>query len=99
MISTRGIRASPRRSILAVDIVGVTVVAEYRLRLSFEDATVGEVDFNGRKWRRLSSRFGTPASSRVAVDPEFTWPNGVDMAPEPLNESASLNPASVSARG
>jgi hypothetical protein len=34
-----------------VDIVGVTVVGEYRLRLTFADGTMGEVDFNRRVWR------------------------------------------------
>ena len=86
-----------------VDIVGVTVVAEYRLRLTFEDGTVGEVDFNGREWRGVFEPLRDPGFfARVAVDPEsgtITWPNGVDMAPEPLYESASLNPAPVSARG
>jgi hypothetical protein len=33
-----------------VDITGVEVVGDYRLRLTFEDGTVGEVDFAGRDW-------------------------------------------------
>jgi hypothetical protein len=85
-----------------VDIVGVTVVAEHRLRLTFEDGTVGEVDFKGREWRGVFEPLRDPGFfARVAIDPEsgtITWPNGVDMAPEPLYESASLNPAPASAR-
>jgi Protein of unknown function (DUF2442) len=86
-----------------VDIVGVAVVAEYRLRLTFEDGTVGEVDFNAREWRGVFEPLQDPGFfARVAVDPEsgtISWPNGVDMAPEPLYESASRNRAPVSARG
>jgi Protein of unknown function (DUF2442) len=86
-----------------VDITGVTVVAEYRLRLAFADGTVGEVDFNGREWRGVFKPLREPSFfACVAVDPEsgtIAWPNGVDMAPEPLYESARLNPVPVSARG
>jgi hypothetical protein len=86
-----------------VDIVGVTVVGDYRLRLAFADGTVGEVDFNGREWRGVFKPLGEPGFfARVAVDREsgtIGWPNGVDMAPERLYESASLNPVPVSARG
>jgi len=82
-----------------VDIVGVTVVAEYRLRLTFEDGTVGELDFTGREWLGVFEPLRDPRFfACVAVDPEsgtITWPNGVDMAPEPLYESASLNPVPV----
>jgi hypothetical protein len=35
----------------SVDITGVDVVGEYRLRLTFEDGTVGDVEFIGREWR------------------------------------------------
>jgi hypothetical protein len=31
-----------------VDVVGVEVVGEYRLRLTFADGLVGDVDFSGR---------------------------------------------------
>jgi hypothetical protein len=86
-----------------VDIVGVTVVAEYRLRLTFADGTMGEVDFNGRDRRGVFEPLRDPGFfARVAIDPEsgtIAWPNGVDMAPEPLYESAILNPVPVSARG
>ena len=85
-----------------VDVVGVTVVAEYRLRLTFADGTVGEVDFNGREWRGVFEPLRDPGFfSRVTIDPEsgtIAWPNGVDMAPEQLYEFASLNPVPVSVR-
>jgi len=71
-----------------VDITGVEVVGEYRLRLTFEDGTVGDVDFDGREWRGVFEALDDPAEfARVEVDAEagtITWPGGLDMAPEPL---------------
>jgi hypothetical protein len=32
-----------------VDITAVEVVGDHRLRLTFEDGTVGDVDFSGRQ--------------------------------------------------
>ena len=75
-----------------VDITGVEVVGEYRLRLTFEDGTVGDVDFAGREWRGVFEPLNDPAEfARVEVDPEagtITWPGGLDMAPEPLYAEA-----------
>lgn len=36
-----------------VDVTGVEVVGEYRLRLTVADGTVGDVDFGSREWRRV----------------------------------------------
>lgn len=83
-----------------VDITAVDVVGEYRLRLTFADGTVGDVDFAGREWRGVFEPLGDPSYfARVAVDPDagtIAWPNGTDMAPEPLYEEAlrHLAPAS-----
>jgi hypothetical protein len=33
------------------DVTGVEVCGEYRLRLTFDDGTVGDVDFVGHEWR------------------------------------------------
>ena len=75
-----------------VDMVGVEVVGEYRLRLTFADGTVGDVDFAGREWRGVFEPLRDPwYFARVTVDPEagtIVWPDGVDMAPEPLYEEA-----------
>jgi hypothetical protein len=64
----------------------------YRLRLTFEDGTVGDVDFAGREWRGVFEPLNDPAEfARVEVDPEagtITWPGGLDMAPEPLYAEA-----------
>lgn len=75
-----------------VDITGVEVVADYRLRLTFADGTVGDVDFGDREWRGVFEPLRDPAEfGRVEVDVEagtITWPGGLDMAPEPLYAEA-----------
>lgn len=78
-----------------VDISGVEVVGVYRLRLSFVDGTVGDVDFSGHEWRGVFEPLKDPDYfARVEVDPEagtITWPGGLDMAPEPLYAKARRN--------
>lgn len=75
-----------------VDITGVEVLGDHRLRLSFADGTKGDVDFRGREWRGVLEPLADPAYfARVRIDPEsgtVAWPNGADMAPEPLYEEA-----------
>ena len=75
-----------------VDITGVEVVAEHRLRLTFADGVVGEVDFRGRTWNGVLAPLADPAFfAKVRIDPEagtIAWPNGIDFAPEPLYEEA-----------
>jgi hypothetical protein len=72
------------------DVVGVEVSGEYRLRLTFDDGTVGEIDFARREWRGVFEPLRDPEYfARVTVDADagtVTWPNGADMAPEPLYE-------------
>lgn len=79
-----------------VDVLAVEVVGGFRLRLTFEDGTVGEVDFAARAWRGVFEPLRNPAYfARVRVDPDagtIKWPNGVDMAPEHLYEQARRNP-------
>ena len=78
-----------------MDVVKVEVVGEYKLRLTFADGTVGEVDFAARQWRGVFEPLRDPAYfARVAVDPEagtITWPDGIDMAPESLYAEARRN--------
>lgn len=73
-----------------VDIVEVEVLGGYRLRLSFADGVGGEVSFEGRQWRGVFAPLNDPEYfRRVAIDPELgtiAWPDGADMAPEPLYE-------------
>jgi hypothetical protein len=77
------------------DVTQAEVVSAYRLRLTFADGTVGEVDFAGREWRGVFEALRDPDYfARVRVDPEagtIGWPNGVDMAPEPLYAEARQN--------
>lgn len=79
------------------DITGVEVIGEHRLRLTFEDGTVGDVNFARRDWRGVLEPLRDPEYfARVTVDPEagtITWPDGLDMAPEPLYAEARQNPA------
>ena len=74
------------------DVTGVEVRGEYRLRLTFDDGTTGEIDFAGREWRGVFEPLRDPDYfAQVTVDPEagtVTWPNGADMAPEPLYSKA-----------
>jgi len=74
------------------DVTHVEVVGDHRLHLTFADGAVGEVDFVGREWRGVMEPLGDPAYfARVKVDPEagtISWPNGVDLAPEPLYAEA-----------
>jgi hypothetical protein len=77
------------------DVVNVEVSGKFRLRLTFDDGTIGEVDFAGREWRGVFEPLRDPDYfARVAVDAEagtVTWPNGADMAPEPLYAEACQN--------
>ena len=79
-----------------VDITGVEVIGNYRLRLTFEDGTVGDVDFTERDWSGVFEPLrDRDFFARVAVDPEagtITWPGGLDMALEPLYEEARSRP-------
>ena len=73
-------------------VLHVEVSGEHRLRLTFDDGTAGEVDFAGREWRGVFELLRDPDYfARVTVDADagtVTWPNGVDMAPEPLYAEA-----------
>ena len=77
------------------EIIAVEHLGEYRLRLTFADGLVGDVD--------LADRFKEPRGpmfeplrdveyfANVSVDPELgtvVWPNGADLAPEVLHEQA-----------
>jgi hypothetical protein len=78
-----------------VDITGVEVIGEYRLRITFADGTVGDVDFAGREWRGVFEPLRDAGYfARVTVDRDagtIAWPDGLDMAPEPLYAEARRN--------
>jgi hypothetical protein len=74
-------------------VTAVEVIAEYELRLTFDDGTVGDVSFSNRDWTGVFEPLRDPARfAQVEVDPQFAtivWPeDGLDMAPEPLYEEA-----------
>jgi hypothetical protein len=53
------------------DVIGVEIRGEYRLRLTFDDGTVGDVDFAGREWRGVFEPLSDPVYfARVTVDAE-----------------------------
>jgi Protein of unknown function (DUF2442) len=83
-----------------VDVTDVEVTGEYRLRLTFADGTAGDVDFTGRTWSGVFEPLRDPEYfARVAVDPDagtIGWPDGLDMAPEPLYAEARANLAHAS---
>jgi len=79
------------------DVIAVEVLAHYRLRLTFEDGLVGDVDLSHlRKAGGVFEALQDPSTfNRARVDPEIgtvTWPNGADLAPEVLYEKAGANP-------
>jgi len=81
-----------------VDIIDAEVLGDHRLRLTFADGIVGDVSFAQRNWRGVFEPLTDPSYfAQVRVDPEggtIAWPNGVDMAPEPLYEQASQHQVS-----
>ncbi|MBO0808827.1 MAG: DUF2442 domain-containing protein, partial [Actinobacteria bacterium] len=57
---------------------------------------VGDVDFSAERWTGVLRPLSDPGFfTRVSVDPEagtVVWPNGIDLAPEPLYEQARQHP-------
>jgi hypothetical protein len=72
--------------------IAVEVIGEHKLRVTFKDGLVGDIDFTGRHWRGVSEPLADPAFfAKAFFDPEgrtVAWPNGFDMAPETLYERA-----------
>ena len=71
-----------------IDVTRVEVIAEHKLRLTFADGSIGDVDFSERQWIGIFEPLEDPAYfRRVVVDHEvgtIVWPNGADVAPETL---------------
>jgi hypothetical protein len=82
-----------------VHLTGVAVIGDHRLRLLFEDGTVGDVSFADEEWTGVFEPLRDPARfAKVAVEGgTIVWPeDGLDMAPEPLYQAArahSLTPS------
>lgn len=77
-------------------VVGAAVVGDHRLRLLFDDGTVGDVDLSSMEWRGIFEPLRDPRYfAQVKVDHEaatVVWPNGADIAPETLYTEARKNP-------
>ncbi len=82
-----------------IDVTAVEVTGDHRLRLSFADGTVGELDLSSRQWRGIFKPLRDPDYFRqVRVDPELgtiVWPNGADIAPETLYAEVRRHPLSA----
>lgn len=83
-----------------VDVTHVNVTGDHRLRLTFADGTVGDVEFDEHEWRGVFEPLADQSFfAQGRVDPEcgtIAWPNGVDMAPDPLYAEARSHPAPAS---
>jgi len=68
-----------------VRVTHVDVVGDQRLRLTFEDGTVGDVSYEGREWQGVLKPLSDPqVFAEVTVDEQIgtiAWPNGIDLAP------------------
>jgi len=77
-------------------VAGAAVVGDYVLRLLFSDGTVGDIDFSAERWTGVLAPLNDPAYfAEVTVDLEagtVAWPDGIDIAPEPLYEQAKAHP-------
>ena len=81
------------------NVISVTQIGPYRLRLCFDDGAEGEVDiqemttFEGVFEPMSDPRF----FSQVRVDPEagtIVWPNGADLDPLVLHSRVTGKPIS-----
>jgi len=78
------------------DVSEVEVLGHYRLRLTFSDGLVGDVDLSHlRELGGVFTPLRDPAFfAQVRVDREIgtiTWPGGTDLAPEVLYERAAAH--------
>ena len=77
------------------EITAVEHLGGHRLRLTFADGFVGDVDLADRLKAARGPMFrplqDVEYFAKVAVDSELgtvVWPNGADLAPEVLHEQA-----------
>lgn len=78
-----------------VHVTHAEVIGDHRLRLTFEDGTVGDVSFDDSEWTGVFEPLRDPARfARVSVEAgTIVWPeDGLDMAPEPLYAEARQHP-------
>jgi Protein of unknown function (DUF2442) len=74
-------------------LLAIDPLASYLL---FSDGTAGDVDLSAERWTGVLAPLNDPACfTQVAVDPgagTVVWPDGIDLAPEPLYEQAKAHP-------
>jgi Protein of unknown function (DUF2442) len=74
---------------LLARVTAVEPLENFRLRLTFTDGLVREVDLSGDLWGPMAAPLQDPAYfNRVSVDPEIgtvVWPNGYDLDPDVLH--------------
>jgi hypothetical protein len=70
-------------------IIAVEPLNGFRLRLTFTDGLVREVNLSGDLWGPMAEPLKDPGYfARVRVDPELgtiVWPNGFDLDPDVLH--------------
>jgi len=79
------------------DVTAVEVLGHYRLRLTFTDGLVGDVDLSHlAELGGVFTPLHDPAVfAQARVDPDIgtvTWPGGADLAPEVLHDKAAAHP-------
>jgi hypothetical protein len=75
-------------------IKGVAVIGEHKLRLLFEDGTVGDVSFVDDRWDGVFAPLRDPDrfANVTVLHGTLFWPDhDLDWAPEPLYEAAQAN--------
>ena len=74
-------------------ITQISYAGGYRIAVSFEDGTHGEIDLESELWGEMFEPLRDPDRFRAfRLDPELhtiVWPNGADLAPEFLYEQVS----------
>ena len=73
-----------------IHVKSARYVSGFKIWISFDDGTSGEVDLNGELRGPIFEALKEKNTfSKVTVDPELetvVWPNGADLAPEFLKE-------------
>jgi hypothetical protein len=82
-----------------VKVTRLERLGEYRLRLTFSDGIVGDIDLADELWGEMFEPLRDIAQfDSVRVDPELgtlVWPNGADLDPEGLHDAVRpVQPAS-----
>ena len=74
-----------------VKVTRVERLGEYRLRLTFSDGVVGDIDLADDLWGEMFEPLRDMAEfNSVSVDPglgTLVWPNGADLDPEGLHDA------------